>query len=224
MLQELYETVPEIQAEFANFKVLLLHTTDPFNLFTTKKPVRNQADIKGMKIRELAGPPSEMLKLLGANPMLIPMPGCYEAAEKGVIDGQTASWSAVSGFKLYEPYNYWTDVSTTVAGFVIAMNKETWNSLPPDIQEAIMSVCGMSGAEAVGDSSWGFTLKDDVLAKMEKEGQTMERLELDPGEFERWKEIAGQPLWNKWVSDMEAKGLPGQKVMDEALRLIEKYK
>jgi TRAP-type C4-dicarboxylate transport system substrate-binding protein len=53
MLQELYETSPEIQAEYKDFKVLLLHTTEPFILFSSKKPLRNQADVKGIQVREL---------------------------------------------------------------------------------------------------------------------------------------------------------------------------
>ena len=42
-------------------------------------------------------------------------------------------------------------------------------------------------------------------------------------EIERWAEVAGKPIWDKWVQDMEAKGLPGQKVFDETLRLMQEY-
>ena len=58
---------------------------------------------------------------------------------------------------------------------------------------------------------------------MEKAGKIMEEVNLDPGEFEKWKALAGKPLQEKWVADMEAKGLPGQKILDEAFRLTEKY-
>ena len=37
-------------------------------------------------------------------------------------------------------------------------------------------------------------------------------------------EYNGKPLWDEWVADTEAKGLTGRKVLNEALRLIEKYK
>ncbi len=41
IIEELYETLPEIQAEWADYKVLYLYTTDPYFLVTTKKPVKN---------------------------------------------------------------------------------------------------------------------------------------------------------------------------------------
>ena len=47
---------------------------------------------------------------------------------------------------------------------------------------------------------------------------------LDPGELEKWIDVAGKPVWDKWAADMEAKGLPGRKILDEALRLLKKYK
>jgi len=223
IFQELYETFPKIQAEFSGVKVLFLHSSEPFPLFTNK-PVRNMADLKGMKIRSLTGPESEMWKLLGASPILIPIPGVYEAAERGVIDGVSISLSAFLGYRLYEVFDYWIDVGTCVTRFGVIMNLDKWNSLPPDIQKAIMSVSGMYGAEFAGESAWGFEVAEKTIAKVQEEGQTLEKISLEPGEFERWREIAGKPLWDKWVAQMEVKGLPGQKILDETLRLIEKYK
>jgi len=52
----------------------------------------------------------------------------------------------------------------------------------------------------------------------------MEVFDLGAEEIAQWKEIGGKPIWDQWIADMEAKGLPGQKAFDETLRLIEKYK
>ena len=224
ILQELYETFPEIQAEFADVKLLFLQATDPQNLITTKKPVRNLNDLKGMKIRALGGYPSEMFKMLGASPMLLSTPECYEAAAKGVIDGMRTGWAGIGTHRLYEVFNYWTEIPLLAAEFAVIMNKEKWDTLPPDIQEAIMSVSGIPGAEFAGDSAFGADVKEETLALIQKEGHTMEIIIPDPGEEERWKEIAGKPLWDQWVAERQGKGLPGQKVLDEALRLLAKYR
>lgn len=223
IMQELYDTLPELQAEWKEVKVLMLTCTQTNNLFTTKKPVRNMNDVKGLKIREAGGYNVEMWKMLGGSPVALPMPEVYESLSKGVLDGMNTSWTGLSASKAYEVLKYWTDASTTATPIALFMNIDKWNKLPPDIQKAIMSVSGMAGAEVVGDATWGFDTKDDIVAAAEKSGKSLERVELDAGEYDKWKEIAGKPLWDKWVVEMKAKGLNAQKVLDAALNLVKKY-
>jgi hypothetical protein len=52
----------------------------------------------------------------------------------------------------------------------------------------------------------------------------MEKVVTDKGEYEKWVEIAGKPIWNNWVKDMKTKGLNGQKVLDRTIELLKKYK
>jgi TRAP-type C4-dicarboxylate transport system substrate-binding protein len=221
ILQELYETMPEIKAEYSKVKLLFLHTSDAFFLATKKKTVANIADLKGMKIRENSGPQLEMWKLLGASPVMMTMPDVYEAMDKGITDGTTLAWAAIPTYKLDEVTKYWTDAPLYLAEFEIIMNLDSWNKLSPDIQKAIMSVSGIKGAEFAGESAFGEDVKTEVLTQSKNK---LERVALDAGEYEKMKSIAGKPLWDKWVSDMAAKGLPGQKVLDEVLRLLDKYK
>jgi hypothetical protein len=49
-----------------------------------------------------------------------------------------------------------------------------------------------------------------------------EIIDLSPAELAKWK-ATGKPAWDKWVKDMKAKGLPGQEVLDEAVKLVNKY-
>lgn len=104
------------------------------------------------------------------------------------------------------------------------MNENKWNSLPPDIQKAIASVSSVYGAQFGGREAFGFAVPKMTLDRIKKEGKTFEKVSLDPGEYEKLIEQGGKPIWKMWVKDMEAKGLPGQKVLDEALLLIKKYK
>jgi TRAP-type C4-dicarboxylate transport system substrate-binding protein len=223
ILQELYETVPEIQAEWKDVKLLQITCSDPTALFTSKKPVRNLDDLKGLKLREQGGYPSEMWKLLGATPVNMGMPDTYDAVSKGVIDGVNTSWGPAATWKLFEVLKYWNDFGTVATPVFTIMNLNKWNSLPPDIQKAITSVGGMSGAEFGGDMVFGVEVRDDYLAAAEKAGKTVEKIAFDPGDYNKCKEIAGVPLWNKWVDEMKAKGLNGQKVLDATLNLLKKY-
>lgn len=223
IMQELYDTLPELQAEWKELKVLILNCTQTNHLFTTKKPVRNTNDLKGLKIREAGGYNVEMWKLLGGSPVAMAMPEVYESLSKGVLDGMNTSWTGIAASKAYEVLKYYTDVATTATPIALFMNLDKWNKLPPDIQTAIMSVSGIAGAEMVGDSTWGFDSKDDILAAAKKGGNNMEGIPLDAGEYDKWKQIAGKPLWDKWVVEMKSKGLNGQKVLDAAINLVKKY-
>jgi TRAP-type C4-dicarboxylate transport system substrate-binding protein len=223
ILQELYETLPELQAEYKDVKVLYLQCTDPYLLFTSKKPVRNANDVKGLKVRELGGYPSDMWKAFGASPSNLAMPDTYEALDNGVMDGANLPWAAMATFKFYEVVKYYTDVATAASPQFVIMNLEKWNSLPPDIQQAITSISGIKGAEFAGDTGWGFEVKDELIAQAQKANRPLEKVDLDPGEYDRWKDIAGKPVWDKWVVDMKAKGLNGQKVLDATQALLKKY-
>src|SRR5262245_60310051 len=98
-LWTLYEKYPALKKEFAETEPLLLYTTSPYFLLTTRKPVRVMDDLKGMKLRVPGGPPTEMTRALGAVPTPIPMPDMYQALDKGVVDGMGVPWEAVQGFR-----------------------------------------------------------------------------------------------------------------------------
>jgi TRAP-type C4-dicarboxylate transport system substrate-binding protein len=103
------------------------------------------------------------------------------------------------------------------------MNLDKWNSLPPDIQKTIMSFSGIPGAEFAGDALCDTAAVDTVYAMAKQAGKTIEEVPLDPGEFDKWVKII-QPMYDKWVADMAAKGLPAQKLLDAARALVAKYK
>ena len=218
-LWKLYEKYPSIQKEFADNKILLLFTSNPYILISTKKQVKTIEDIKGMKIRMSGGPPTEMLKALGGTPMLIPMPDNYISMQKGVIDGMGAPWEAIHGFRLYEVAKYYTATPFPAVYFSIAMNKNKWNKLPKDVQDGMMSVSGLEGSKFWGRNFFD-TAKDGVMKKVEATGKSIEIYNLPADERQRWLDKAGKPIWEKWVKSMEAKGVSNaREILDTAVML-----
>jgi len=126
-LWKLYEKFPSVQKEFNEIQPLVLYTSSP-NLLVSKKQVRTLEDFKGLKVRVLGGPPTEMAKALGAVPTLIPMPDVYQSLDKGVVDGAAAPWEAVQGFRLYEVAKNYTIAPFYVAYFSVCANKQKWQS------------------------------------------------------------------------------------------------
>lgn len=219
VLWKLYEKYPEIQKEFSANKILLLYTSNPYILITTKKPVATLEDIKGMKIRMSGGPPTDMMKALGGVPMLIPMPDNYISLQKGVIDGMGAPWEAIHGFRLYEVVSYYTATPFPAVYFSIAMNQRKWDKLDKATQDAIMSVSGLEGSKFWGRNFFD-TAKDGVMEKAKAAGKTIEVKELTDSERKRWLKVGGKPIWDQWVAKMKAKGHGNaQEILDTAVAL-----
>jgi TRAP-type C4-dicarboxylate transport system substrate-binding protein len=222
VLWTLYEKYPAIKREFADVEPLLLYTTSPYFLLTTRKQVKTLEDLKGMKIRVPGGPPTEMAKALGAVPTPIPMPDMYQALDKGVVDGMGVPWEAVQGFRLYEVAKYYTMVPLFTTYFSLCANKQKWASLPADVRTQIMSVSGLKGARFWGRNFFD-TAEQDALAKIRAGQHEMNRFDLPPAELARWQKIAGEPLWEEWVKKMEAKGhRDAREILNTTLDLLKR--
>jgi TRAP-type C4-dicarboxylate transport system substrate-binding protein len=223
ILRKLYNKFPEFQKEYEEVHVLVNYTAGLYRLLTTKKQIKTLEDMKGLKIRALGGPQTDAMKALGAVPTLVPFTETYLAMQKGVLDGTLTPIGACEIFNFHEVGKYMTHVIIATAPFSIIMNKDKWNSLSPDIQKAIDSECGYDACRWLG-KHYSDALDDAGLKEMDeyaaKTGHRLIDYTLTPEELARWQEVGGKPLWDAWVKKVTAKGLPGQAVLDELLRLV----
>jgi TRAP-type transport system periplasmic protein len=220
VLWRLYEKFPTIQNEYKDVHVLQLWASNPYFLITTKKQVKTMEDVKGLKIRVVGGPPTEQLKALGGIPTLIPMPDTYLSMDKGVIDGMGAPWEAIHGFRLYEVVKYYTIVPLSAVYFSMSMNKQKWESLPKDIQQAITSASGLEAAKFWG-KNWFDTAEQGVMEAAKKGNYQINKYIVPQQEQDRWAKVAGEPLWKEWVKKMEGKGHPeAQQILNTALEML----
>lgn len=221
VMWHLYEEFPEIQNEFKDVKVLLFYTSEPYTLITRNKPVTSLEDLKGLKIRMTGGPPTEMIQALGGVPLLVPMTDAYISLQKGVADGMGTPWEAIHTYRFYEVANHYTEVPFPAVYFSIVMNKTTWDGLPEDIQDAIMSVSGLEGSKFWGRNFFD-NAKEVALEKIKSSGNADHIYQLSAEERDRWLEIGGKPLWNQWIERMKEMGYSDAgQILDTAIRLSE---
>jgi TRAP-type transport system periplasmic protein len=219
MLWQLYEKFPAMQKEFADIQPLVLYTSSP-NLLVAKKQVKSLDEFKGLKLRVLGGPPTEMAKALGAVPTLIPMPDVYQSLDKGVVDGAAAPWEAVQGFRLYEVAKNYTIAPFYVAYFSVCANKQKWQSLPKEVRDDIMNVSGLAGAKFWGKNFFD-TAEQGVIDAAKAGNYELSRYQVPPDELARWTKVAGEPIWNEWVKKMEGKGQKdAREVLNTAISLL----
>jgi len=218
-LWKLYEKFPAVQKEYSEIEPLVLYTSSP-NLLVSKRQVKTLDEFKGLKFRVLGGPPTEMAKVLGAVPTLIPMPDVYQSLDKGVVDGAAAPWEAVQAFRLYEVARNYTIAPFYVAYFSLCANKQKWQSLPQDVRGAIMSVSGLAGAKFWGRNFFD-TAEQGVIERAKAGNYVLNRYTVPPDELARWTKLAGEPIWNEWVKKMEGKGhANAREILNAALELL----
>jgi len=211
---KLYETQPTVSKPFSDVKILALFMSDVDNL-VTRKPIKTMEDLKGLKIRTIAGPSVDMLKALGAVPVVMPMPDVYMALQKGTLDGVMADWEPIQGFRFYEVAKHvTTNTPFSYSLFTLIMNKAKFNSLLPEAKAAIEKHSGMEASASLAE---GFAYSAREVAKpLAYEGKVV-IYELPAAERERWIKIGGTPAWENWVKDMEKKGFKNaREILDLA--------
>jgi TRAP-type C4-dicarboxylate transport system substrate-binding protein len=220
MLWKLYEKFPEMAKQFAENKVLILHTSDPFLIISTKKQIKTLDDIKGMKIRVVGGAMVDAMKAVGGTPMFIPMPDNYIAMQKGTVDGVAGTWEAIQAFRLHEVGKYVThNIPLGASYFAVVMNNKRWASLSKDVQDAIMSVSGLKGSMEYGKGYFD-TAVEAVPGIAKKAGYDLDVYALPDKERERWIKAGAQSAWDSWVKRLEGKGYTSaKKILKAALEM-----
>lgn len=203
--------------EFEPFKVIAMFTTEP-GYIQSRAPVRNAAELKGMKLRA-AGTGVPVLKALGAAPIGMPMPEVPQAVQTGVIDGTMTSREVLKDFKLAELLKYVTDYPTVVVTFAAVMDRKRWDALPADVRKVIDDL-GPEMAVWTGQ----YHDKDNVDGALQwaKTTHGLQILPLAADERARW-DAKLKPMEDEWVAEMTAKGLPAKKYMARLYELRDQF-
>ncbi len=205
---------PEIQ----DTKLMMVLTTGPGDLYT-KDAVRNLEDLQGMEIRA-TGLSAKTLQALGAIPAAMPQSDAYEAITKGVVRGNLGPVEVLKGWKQAEVTSYITETPFLYNTlFFITINLDKWNSLDPDIQEAIEAV-NKEYFEAVAIGLWDKQNEDALKYAIDEQG--MEVIPLSQEEADKWITLV-KPIQDEFIARMDAGGQSGQEILDTVKELAEKY-
>ena len=173
------------------------------NIFANK-PVRNLAEMKGLKVRVQGAPIwSKTFAAVGMSPTVIAYDEIYNAIQNGVIAAGENEAAGVEAMKFYEvgPNLNITQHAITIRP--IAFSGKTFKKLPPDLQAAVIK----AGKEA---GTYGRQIESGEdqakLVALEKAGRlkqipfadraAMKKL-ADPVMAEYAKEIGAEAIYNK---------------------------
>ena len=160
VLWALSEKYPQVEEEWGDFKLLMLYGNPGMILCSAEKPIQSTDDLKGMTIRCPSGAITDVLSAWGASPVTMAPPDLYQAIEKKNINGYIFEPAGICNFSLQEITKYYTDYPLYDGPFALIMNKEQWDSLPKEYQDAIDA---LSGKDASLGAATAFAT--DVAAK-----------------------------------------------------------
>ena len=202
-------------SEFSDVKVLGTWVHGP-GLLHTADPVEEPADLQGMKIRGGSRLANQLLERAGAEAIGMPIPAVPEALSKGVIDGTTIPWEVTSALRIPELVENHTEFEGPALynlTFVMAMNKDRYESLSDDLKAVIDQNSGRNFSIFAG----GVMADADAPARAlaEENGNTI----ITISDTSEWQELVN-PIRETWVADVAANDIDGEALIEEAEALM----
>jgi len=142
----------DAQKEHEGTKLLGLFVHGPGILHNKVRKIETVADLAGLKIRVPGGYVSELMTDLGATTLFMSSGEVYEKLSRGVIDGVTFTYEALTAFKLTDDLKYSMKVPGGIYNttwFLVA-NQGKWSEISAQDQAAIEAISGEAFAELVG--------------------------------------------------------------------------
>ena len=209
--------MPELEQEFAAWnQKLLFFTIAPDQEYWGKKPIRSLDDFKGLRAWA-GGVFGRALSALGGTPILVPVSELGMGLQRGTFDGIFTGKHLHQAQETYlsAKYRVTPGFGTGVQG--ISINLDSWKKLSGKAQKAMIDE-----AQKVPDMYTGIygKIEEDLVAKSKGK---VEFIELPADVRNKMVAIAAQPIWDEYVKEKEAKGLPARKVVDRLLELVAKY-
>lgn len=207
--------------EYKDVKVLGAWVHGP-GLIHSADGVTSLEDMKGLTLRGPTRIINDLMAELGAEPVGMPLPAIPEALSKGVVKATVIPWEVTTAIRLSELVSNHTefsgDESLYTAAIVLVMNKAKYEALPDDLRAILDAESGAKLSAFATQVMWDMDAPAREIAA--NAGNTI--VQLDEAEVARWKE-ASQPVIERWIADMDAKGIDGAALIEQAKSLIAKH-
>jgi tripartite ATP-independent transporter DctP family solute receptor len=144
-------------------------------LFNGRRPVQSAADLKGLKIRVMAGEADALTwQAFGAIPVPMPYSEVYSALQAGVIDGAENEPASVLANKFYETARYFAPTNHLVLPMGLFISEQTLARLPEQYREVIRQ---QAHNAAVWQREQMAARNAEALAQMQKQGAELSSLQ-----------------------------------------------
>ncbi len=211
-VHDAYYNHPVVREELARWNAIpfMSNILPQYEFMGVGTAPRTLESWKGKRVRALGGL-GEAMRALGAVPTTVPAPEVYTALERGMVEAASFPFSyAHAAYKLDEIGKWYTAnmAPGTLGGCGTAINRSAYEALPEAFRQALLDA--KPGAYDALKTAYRDADKK-YIPEFQKRGLTA--IEYSDEELARFHEIAGRPVWNAWVKETTAKGLPAEELL-----------
>ncbi len=162
------------------------------NMYDTKHPITDMADLKGLKVRVMGNPMFvDMMNALGGNGVAMGYDQVFTALQTGVVDGAENNPPSFVFDNHYQVAKYYTLTEHLIVPEMLVFSKPVWNKLTKDDQALVQKL----GREAqMRERVLWNEYEAKALAKMKEAGIQVVTVK-DKAPFQ----AAVKPVWDKYA-------------------------
>ena len=202
--------------ELSKIKVIALYSSAPSQIISTR-PVSVPEDLKGLSLRS-SGTLADVAATFGASPVSMPQSDTPEALQKGVVQGVFTSFDVLKDYNFAETCRNGLVMDGPVYPFIVFMNLKKWNSLPEDVQKAIMD---MAPGHSVQTGAYVDQHGLDAV-KWSEETYNFKLVALGAAQKQFIREAA-RPVIEDWIKRAESKGVDAKALLEEVSKAKEQH-
>jgi TRAP-type C4-dicarboxylate transport system substrate-binding protein len=207
------------------FKRLFNPSSGPYGLGNKVRPIKTPDDFKNLKLRVSASlgfvkALTNMGKGTGMTLQTIPWADLYNALDRGVVDGCWSLWGSLIEERHHEVLKYYTALDWSWDSVSVAMNKRSWDKLPPDLKDVIFRA---SKEIQKRDSDAYSQVIQEYKRKLVEAG--LQIYYPTPAEREVFRKKADMlPIWDELCKPWLEKQYPGQNMTKKIQEELERVK
>lgn len=216
------DMMDDLAEDFEDVHPILVHVHAGNALHLAGRTVESAEDFAGLKVRSPSRTGAWVIEELGAEPVAMPVPALPQALSKKVVDAALVPFEVAIPLGLSEL----TDSSVELDGgkrfgtstFLFAMNKDSYESLPEDLQKIIDDHSGRALAEEMGVKWNGIEPVGKQMA--EDAGNSVVSLS---AEASAAFDAPFQAVADRWLAEAESKGIDGEALIEKARAAVAEH-
>lgn len=203
--------LPEVDSDTARWDMLpfVPIILPQYELMGKGEAPKDLAALAGKRIRAPGGL-GKALGRIGVVPTTVASPEIHGAVERGILDAVSLGHASFKFHRLQDLCQWYTaNLSLGIVSSTVGVNRTAWNRLPVGYQDLMQRALrkGLDVQIVKYDET-------EEEARQTFRAKGLKEVRFGAAEMETFVELAGRPVWEDWIKEMEAAGYPGRRLVE----------